>query len=82
MKTKNFWIGLYRNSVNQKFTWIDGSINDYSHWYHEQPDFGDKTKNCVILSVQRFGFHNINCDKKYKAICKKHKNNWRKYSSI
>ena len=53
---RNAWLGGFRTSPgpigdpnNDQFVWIDGSLIDFNHWEHDQPDNYNSTEFCMMM---------------------------------
>ncbi|XP_044863743.1 macrophage mannose receptor 1-like isoform X1 [Mauremys mutica] len=70
-KKESYFIGLIL-SVDQQFTWMDGSPVHYVAWAKNEPNYANAEENCVVM-YKNFGLWNdINCGNPDAFICERH----------
>ena len=37
-KKSEIWIGMIYDDVNQTYTWLDGTMVQYTNWFNKEPD--------------------------------------------
>uniref|UniRef100_A0A8C0H605 C-type lectin domain-containing protein n=1 Tax=Chelonoidis abingdonii TaxID=106734 RepID=A0A8C0H605_CHEAB len=68
---ESYFIGLIL-SVDQQFTWMDGSPVHYVAWAKNEPNYANAEENCVVM-YKNFGLWNdINCGNPNAFICERH----------
>jgi hypothetical protein len=58
------WLGLNDRVEEGKFSWLDGSPNDYTEWVAGQPtSTATKTANCVFKYYQNDKWYECSCER-------------------
>uniref|UniRef100_A0A452GX85 Mannose receptor C-type 1 n=1 Tax=Gopherus agassizii TaxID=38772 RepID=A0A452GX85_9SAUR len=70
-KYESYFISLFL-SVDQQFTWMDGSPVHYVAWAKNEPNYANAEENCMVM-YKNFGlWHDINCGNPNAFICERH----------
>ncbi len=67
----HYWIGLYKNTHDSPFTWVDNSVLDYEKWMDLEPNDSGGMESCVSMSMYNGGLWNDDhCQKTRGFVCK------------
>ena len=65
----NYWIGLSRASINDSWSWVDGSAVQYVNWQDGQPLY-EEGYHCVQYAHENGKWETMTCDSHRCYICK------------
>lgn len=70
------WIGLQDMNSEGNFTWIDGSVVNFTYWADNQPNNSQGDQKCVHTLGLRHEYHwnDVTCGSCHPYTCKKGKN--------
>ena len=59
------WVGLYRESTSDPWTWADGSSSSFENWVGDEPD---GSGNCLKVDPYK-NWADYDCNDKRPGIC-------------